>query len=106
MFKPYLSESSASEYAKPLISFYKIVIAEALEDPEADVEDLAAVEKLKQEFEEVLEIEESKWISHTPISVEPSTWQIHMTEKKGCALSPRIRLIFIGKATIVCHKSP
>ena len=73
MFKPYLSESSASEYAKPLISFYKIVIAQALEDSEADVEDLAAVEKLKQEFEEVLEIEESKRISHAPISVEPST---------------------------------
>ena len=62
MFKPYLSESSASQYAKPLIGFYEIVIAEALEDSEGDVENRATVEKLKREFEEILEIEASKRI--------------------------------------------
>ncbi len=62
MFKPYLSESSASEYAKPLSKFYEIVIAEALEDSTGDEENRALVYKLKQEFEEILDIEESKRI--------------------------------------------
>ena len=66
-FKPYLSESSASEYAEPLIGFYEIVIKEALENARGE-----EIDELKQEFEEILEIEESKRISHAPISVEPS----------------------------------
>ena len=62
MFKPYLPKSSGSEYAKPLIDFYELVIAEAVEHTKGDVETQADVEKLKQEFEEILEIEESKRI--------------------------------------------
>ena len=58
MFKPYLSTSSASEYAKPLISFYEVVIKEAMEKARGESE----IEQLKQEFEETLEIEESKRI--------------------------------------------
>ena len=58
MFKPYLSTSSASEYAQPLIGFYEMVIKEAMKNARGEEE----IEQLKQEFEETLEIEESKRI--------------------------------------------
>ena len=61
-FKPYLSTSLASEYAEPLIGFYEVVITEALENAKGNVETLAEIEKLKQQFEEIVEIEESKRI--------------------------------------------
>ena len=56
MFKPYLSTSSAAEYAKPLLGFYEMVIKEAMENARGE----KIIEQLKQEFEEILEIEESK----------------------------------------------
>ena len=62
MFKPYLPKSSVSEYAKPLINFYELVIAEAFFKAKGDAGNQAELQKLKQEFEEVLEIEESKRI--------------------------------------------
>ena len=55
-FKPYLSTSAASEYAEPLRGFYEIVIKEAMKNARGEEE----IEKLKQEFEKTLEIEESK----------------------------------------------
>jgi len=58
MFKPYLSDSSASEYAKPLVGFYEVVIKEAMKNAKGEED----IEQLKQEFEETLEIEESKRI--------------------------------------------
>ncbi len=58
MFKPYLSTSSASEYAKPLRGFYEVVIKEAMENARGGEE----IEQLKQKFEETLEIEESERI--------------------------------------------
>ena len=58
MFKPYLSTSSASEYAKPLIGFYEVIIKEAMENTRGNEQ----IEQLKQKFEEILEIEESERI--------------------------------------------
>ena len=59
-FKPYLSALSAQLYARPLIDFYETVIREEREHPPEEVELKEKLEKLKQKFEEVLEIEESK----------------------------------------------
>ena len=56
--KPYLSDSSARMYAKPLRCFYKTVIRRTLEKAKSG----KALKQLKQEFEETLEIEKSKRI--------------------------------------------
>ena len=56
--KPYLSDSSAKMYAQPLLGFYELVIKEAMKNARGEEE----IEKLKQEFEETLEIEESQRI--------------------------------------------
>ena len=60
MFKPYLSTSSAKSYAKPLLGVYEMVIREAKENLKDKIETQEKIEKLKQHFEEILEIEESK----------------------------------------------
>ena len=62
MLKPYLSKSAASEYAKPLLGFYEVVIREAIENSKDKIEAKEEIEKLKQQFEEILEIEASKRI--------------------------------------------
>ncbi len=61
-FKPYLSALSAQLYTRPLIDFYETVIREAIEHPPEKAELNEELETLKQQFEEVLEIEESKRI--------------------------------------------
>ena len=55
-FKPYLSESTASDYAKPLQSFYEMVFFEAVEKEGAS-EELKAVKKL---FSDCLEVPEGQ----------------------------------------------
>ena len=62
IFKSYLSKSTAMLYAKPLRKFYETVMREGLEDASKQVEAQEKIGKLKQLFEETLEIEESKRI--------------------------------------------
>lgn len=54
--KPYLSDSSAMMYAKPLKCFYETVIRRKIDNSK----DGKIIAKIKREFEQILEIEASK----------------------------------------------